>query len=535
MSTADQNWQAAAQPQSSSGQQRPKPDASQSNPYESLGDVSKKFRQRVELLQRNQDAVPMEEPESQQPQADESDKKDDHGLFEHVGENEKADDQALGSATQEQMEQMGQLDKEENAPTEPDQKEEKVEQRPDDSAANQDQEQASKSLVGGSARLNRPDQEDSEHESEEHDSEDVEMEDTPDTWLDEMLNRAEKPDTEMQESSIGNLQVSSSSSTALVPAAAAAPLDPEALERLRTELDDKLQAWQSGQDVNAVDLWRRFEQVTIELSMQLCEQLRIILEPSLATKLRGDYRTGKRINMKKVIPYIASQFRKDKIWLRRTKPSKRQYQVMIAIDDSESMRTNGAGRLALEALVVLCKALTQLEVGQLSVVSFGDDVQLLHPFDRPFTETSGAYALSAFKFDQAKTHWPRFLETAVTLLTEAKQDSSAGDEQLQLMFVISDARVQQDRETVARWTREAAERRQLLVLIVIDANATGPNSAQSILSLKSVTYPNGKIKVVEYLENFPFPYYIILRQLSALPEIVADALRQWFELIQSSK
>ena len=39
-----------------------------------------------------------------------------------------------------------------------------------------------------------------------------------------------------------------------------------------------------------------------------------------------------------IIPYIASQFRKDKIWLRRTKPSKRQYQVVVAIDNSRSMR-----------------------------------------------------------------------------------------------------------------------------------------------------------------------------------------------------
>lgn len=55
---------------------------------------------------------------------------------------------------------------------------------------------------------------------------------------------------------------------------------------------------------------------------------------------RGDYRTGKRLNLRKVIPYIASQFRKDKIWLRRTKPSKRQYQICLAIDDSSSMVDN---------------------------------------------------------------------------------------------------------------------------------------------------------------------------------------------------
>lgn len=44
--------------------------------------------------------------------------------------------------------------------------------------------------------------------------------------------------------------------------------------------------------------------------------------------------------MRKVIPYIASQFRKDKIWLRRTKPSKRNYQICLAVDDSSSMVDN---------------------------------------------------------------------------------------------------------------------------------------------------------------------------------------------------
>lgn len=60
----------------------------------------------------------------------------------------------------------------------------------------------------------------------------------------------------------------------------------------------------------------------------------------ICVHFRGDYRTGKRLNMRKVIPYIASQFRKDKIWLRRTKPSKRQYQICLAIDDSSSMADN---------------------------------------------------------------------------------------------------------------------------------------------------------------------------------------------------
>ena len=73
--------------------------------------------------------------------------------------------------------------------------------------------------------------------------------------------------------------------------------------------------------VRASELWSNIEMLTANASQRLCEQLRLILEPTMATKLKGDYRTGKRINMRKIIPYIASSYRKDKIWLRRKKPS----------------------------------------------------------------------------------------------------------------------------------------------------------------------------------------------------------------------
>ena len=63
------------------------------------------------------------------------------------------------------------------------------------------------------------------------------------------------------------------------------------------------------------------------LAGELTEQLRLILEPTKATRLAGEYRSGKRLAMRKVIAYIASHFRKDKIWLRRTRPDQRTYQV----------------------------------------------------------------------------------------------------------------------------------------------------------------------------------------------------------------
>jgi midasin len=61
-------------------------------------------------------------------------------------------------------------------------------------------------------------------------------------------------------------------------------------------------------------LWDHFQKLTQTAAQELCEQLRIVLEATKANGLQGDYKTGKRINMKKVIGYIASRYRKDKIW-----------------------------------------------------------------------------------------------------------------------------------------------------------------------------------------------------------------------------
>lgn len=105
---------------------------------------------------------------------------------------------------------------------------------------------------------------------------------------------------------------------------------------LRGEAEEALAAWQGASQLGLQDgelaaragaLWTRFESLTAPLASELCEQLRLILEPTLAAKLQGDYRTGKRLNMRKIIPYLASEFRRDKIWLRRSKPSVRKYQV----------------------------------------------------------------------------------------------------------------------------------------------------------------------------------------------------------------
>lgn len=90
-------------------------------------------------------------------------------------------------------------------------------------------------------------------------------------------------------------------------------------------LDDMVQSIKSDSSINAQ-------------ALMLSERLKILLEPTLNSGLIGDFRSGKRLNLKKIVPFVASGYRKDKIWLRRAKPQKRTYRLLLAIDNSYSIQ-----------------------------------------------------------------------------------------------------------------------------------------------------------------------------------------------------
>lgn len=44
---------------------------------------------------------------------------------------------------------------------------------------------------------------------------------------------------------------------------------------------------------------------------------------------------------------------------------------------------------------------------------------------------------------------------------------------------------------------------------------------------------DGSVNINSYLDSFPFPYYVIVRDLNQLPLVLSEAMRQWFELVNS--
>ncbi|XP_078434368.1 midasin-like protein isoform X2 [Wolffia australiana] len=282
--------------------------------------------------------------------------------------------------------------------------------------------------------------------------------------------------------------------------------------------------------------WRRYERKTTRLSQELCEQLRVVMEPTVASKLQGDYKSGKRINMKKVIPYIASQYRKDKIWLRRTKPNRREYQVVVAVDDSRSMSEGGCGEFAVQALALICRAMAQLEVGQLAVASFGEkgNARLLHDFDRPFTPDAGARILSSLSFKQDNTVRDEpvvellgFLDRVLDQAVARARLPSGVNPLHQLILIIADGRFQ-DKESLRRRVRDILQRRRMIAFVLLD------NPEESIMDIPEYSFAGGKFSCTKYMDSFPFPFYVVLRNIEALPRTVSDLLRQWFLLMQSA-
>jgi midasin len=300
-------------------------------------------------------------------------------------------------------------------------------------------------------------------------------------------------------------------------------------------------------------LWTYYESLTHSLSLNLTEQLRLILAPTLATKMRGDFRTGKRLNIKRIIPYIASNYKRDKIWMRRSVPSKRAYQVLLAVDDSRSMSDTQGGHLALETLALVAKSLSMLEAGEICIVGFGTDVHVAHPFDRPFSADAGPAMLQHFNFQQPHTDVKKLLQVSLTLFHDARQKSvrSGAANLWQLQLIISDG-VYEDHDAIRRLVRNAQEERIVIVFVIVDAG-----KGDSILDMSQAIFepdPAGhdslgilgnagaggaeagatKLRIKRYLDDFPFPFYLVVGDVKKLPGVLATALRQWFaEVVES--
>ncbi|ELU14005.1 hypothetical protein CAPTEDRAFT_95848, partial [Capitella teleta] len=87
-------------------------------------------------------------------------------------------------------------------------------------------------------------------------------------------------------------------------------------------------------------------------------------------------------------------------------------------------------------------------------------------------------------------------------------------------------------DTVKAAVRQAREAKLFVVFVIIDS----PTNKDSILDIRVPLFKPGNQlpEIRSYLDSFPFPFYVILRDINSLPHTLSDALRQWFELVTAA-
>lgn len=499
------------------------------NPYRSLGDALKAWKDRLNLQDVNKlDEDYGDESLAEEHLDEETDDTTKADAFQFVRDHEASDAQVLGSATEEQVDQQREPIVQEDAQ----EIEDVLEPTANDDASvtktdirershNHDNEAVIEEEKDNSCQ----DENEDNNPSENREKEPPINESGTSQQVDERTDALEDVDSHI---GIGDIKfrkhgIYKEDSTRIEEENQhneSQELTEEERESMRKNLEEKLDRLRAKEQQNSdsleaiqasLEAWYELEELTSSLSYALCEQLRLVLEASRAAKMKGDYRTGKRLNMRKVIPYIASQFRKDKIWLRRTKPSKREYQIILAIDNSRSMSLYHSQQMALESMCLISKALEKLEAGELCVMKFGESVDVVHKADEPFTSTSGAECLRRFTFAEDRTRIGQLLQHTSVILSDManKRQRQPNLRVSQLLFVVSDTDnlYQEGESLVEQAVQELRERNVFLVFVIINS----PVKKRSILNQSSVSFIGNKVVKVDYMDRFSDKNYIVLR------------------------
>lgn len=163
--------------------------------------------------------------------------------------------------------------------------------------------------------------------------------------------------------------------------------------------------------------------------------------------------------------------------------------------------------------------------------------------------------MQEMRFEQKETKIGQLVNGVVDMLEE----QSNSTDNAKLLVVLSDGRniFSEGTETVNRAVRRARLADVFLVFIIVDNPKNKVNKIllfslcimilvevyskipyvfiflqDSILDIRMPVFREGKLMGINsYMDSFPFPFYMILRDINALPGVLSDALRQWFEVV----
>lgn len=133
---------------------------------------------------------------------------------------------------------------------------------------------------------------------------------------------------------------------------------------------------------------------------------------------------------------------------------------------------------------------------------------------------------SDFYFVFFRQALPDVFDLAFNVFASTSSTKQSSSPIQKMLLIISDGRF--NKMMVRRQIHASLDRGIIPTFIIIDNQV---DSNQSIISLRDVSYVEGKPVVARFLDDFPFPFYAIIGNIANLPSVVADIVRQWLELL----
>ena len=145
---------------------------------------------------------------------------------------------------------------------------------------------------------------------------------------------------------------------------------------------------------------------------------------------------------------------------------------------------------------------------------------------------------------------------SLALLDDARRlkasRSTTSEELWQLQLIVSDG-LCQEHAAVQTLVRKASDRNIMVVFIIIDSLAQRNSETHredkkgadgirdSILTLTTASYEMGgdggsdgmQLRIDRYIDTFPFPHYLVLRDIHALPSAISAILKQFLDRFQA--
>ncbi|KAK6044754.1 hypothetical protein COOONC_17741 [Cooperia oncophora] len=131
----------------------------------------------------------------------------------------------------------------------------------------------------------------------------------------------------------------------------------------------------------------------------------------------------------------------------------------------------------------------------------------------------GPELLQKLSFTQSSTDLLLLLNRSRQLLSDVRTPTSE-----QLLIIISDGRgaLSQGAEKVK--TALASLQGVTVLFVILDSGL------KSICDLSVASFKDGDVVLTPYLTTFPFPFYAIVKTVTQLPSMLAESIRQWFEM-----